>query len=274
VNVATTLREQRKFKDAVPAYTAAAQVLPNNPAVYVGLLDCYLELGRQDEAMKALDKAAPLTLSGAGWNSLAWTLAHHSTQLDRAQRYAKAAISTESANLMTVTLDPLTHGVYARVNSLAATWDTMGWILFLRGDTASAETYLTPAWMTLQHPTIGDHLAELYEKLGRKDQALTYSGLAVAALQGMEYPQSSDFEAAANSRARIDRLAPSGTAKQILRQTAQVYRDGSSIAIPNQGAQSGKAEFAIMQTEDSKTAQARLITGDTALQPLATAVAA
>ncbi len=45
LNVAATLAEQRKLKDAATAYTAAAQVSPNNPAVYVGLLDCYLELG-------------------------------------------------------------------------------------------------------------------------------------------------------------------------------------------------------------------------------------
>jgi TonB family protein len=274
LNIATTLRDQKKFKDAITAFNAVEQVTPNNVAIYIGLLDCYLRLEMQDEAMKALDKAASLTSSGSGWNTLAWILARHNVQLERAERYARVAISTESASLMSVTLDPLSHGVYAHINSLASAWDTMGWIRFLRGDTASAEKYLTPAWIVLQHPTISDHLAQLYEKLGKKDQALSYSGLTVAAAQKMDHPQDSDLEATENARARIDRLAPAGSVKHLLETTAQQYANENTLAIPNQGGQNEKAGFAILQAQDSKPSQVRLITGDTALQSMAATVAA
>lgn len=272
IHVALVLKEQKKFKEAIAAYDAAVAVSPNNPGVYVGLLDCYLQLGMQDEATKALDKAASLTSSGADWNVLAWTLGKHNAELGRAERYAKAAVGMDSANLTTVSLDPLTHGVYGRLSALASAWDTLGWILFLRGDSASAEKYLMPAWIILQHPTVSDHLAELYEKQGKKDDALTYSGLTVAALKVTKYPQESDLEAAANARARIDRLAP-GAMKHILQQTAQSYADATSISIPNPSGQTGTADFAILQTQESKTAQTRLMGGDTALQSFAQEVA-
>ena len=273
LNVATTLRDQKKYKDAIAALDALEQVTPNNVSVYIGLLDCYLQLNMQDEATQALEKAASLTSTGSGWNTLAWTLVEHNVQLEKAERYARAAISTESANLISVTLDPLSHGVYAHINSLASSWDTLGWIRFLRGDTASAEKYLMPAWIVLQHPTISDHLAQLYEKLGKKDQALTYSGLTIAAGSKMDHPQDSDLEATENARARIDRSAPAGTAKEILEKTARQYTEANTLAMPNQGGQSGTADFAILQAQDKPSSQARLITGDPALQAMSAAVA-
>ncbi len=274
LNVAITLRDQKKYKDAITAFNAVAQVTPNNVAIYIGLLDCYLQLDMQDDAMKALDKAASLTSSGSGWNTLAWTLVQHNVHLERAERYARAAISSDSANLMSVTLDPLSHGVYAHINSLASSWDTLGWIRFLRGDTASAEKYLMPAWIVLQHPTISDHLAQVYEKLGKKDQALTYSGFTVAAGSKMDRPQDSDLEAIENARARVERLAPAGTAKQVLDKTARQYAEANTFTTANHGGQDGKADFAILQTQEKTSSQGRLITGDAALQSMASAVAA
>jgi hypothetical protein len=117
-------------------------------------------------------------------------------------------------------------------------------------------------------------LAELYEKLGRKDLALTFSGLTIASSQAMESPQNSDFDAVANSRARLHRLARPEEEKTLLEQTAQDYRDGSSVAVPNGSAQKGRAEFAILQTQPNTASQARRITGDAALQSFASAVAA
>jgi len=272
-NVALVLRDQRKYQEAIVAYQQAIEVSPNNSTYHAGLLDCYLALGMQDEAAKTADKTAALTTSGAGWNGLAWTLAEHNSQLDRAQRYAKLAIASESANLMTVTLDPLTPDVYARVRSLVASWDTLGWILFLRGDNSSAEKYLLAAWNSSQDPTVGDHLAQAYEKLGHSDDALKYSALTIAALPAMELPQNSDFDAASNSRERIDRLTSSEVARKLLRDTARTYSQQNSVTIPNQSKQSGKAQFAILQAQEGNKLEARLVIGDPPLQSFASAVA-
>jgi TonB family protein len=264
-NLATALQDQKKYKEAVTAYQDAANVMPDNVEIYRGLLDCYLELGMQDEATKAMDKTAALTSSASGWNSLAWTLARHNTQLDRAERYAKLSISLASSNMTAVSLDPLTPHVYGRVNSLAATWDTLGWILFLRGDAAVAEKYMLASWRLSPNPTIGDHLAQIYEKLGHKDQALKYSSLAIAALEDQPFPPNDDLAASVDARERFARLAPSANAKQAVQDAAQILHSENSVAIPNQANQTGKAEFAILQAPDLTTSQARLISGDGSL---------
>ncbi len=51
--------------------------------------------------------------------------------------------------------------------------DTYGWILFRRGETEEALTYLEPAANVLStDPIVQYHLGRIYEKLGRKDDAI------------------------------------------------------------------------------------------------------
>jgi hypothetical protein len=145
--------------------------------------------------------------------------------------------------------------------------------LFLQGDNVSAEDYLKAAWLFSRHPTIADHLAQLYEKIGRQDAALKYSGLTIAALAAMDRPQSSDLDAAANSRERISRLALPGSANKLLQDTAQSYSNENSVAISNSAKLTGTAGFALLQGHEHETSQARLVTGDVALQRLAGTVA-
>ena len=58
------------------------------------------------------------------------------------------------------------------------TWDTKGWIEFKAGNLANAEKYVRSAWMLNQSPEVADHLGQIYEKLGRKQDALKFYSLA------------------------------------------------------------------------------------------------
>src|SRR5260370_40443592 len=106
----------------------------------------------------------------------------------------------ESSSLVAVSLDPLTPGAYGRTVSLAAAWDTLGWILFQRDDFAAAQEYIMASWKLSPNPTVSDHLAELSEKLGRKEDALRYAALAVAAGQALSQAQDSDESARPGGR--------------------------------------------------------------------------
>ncbi|MGB9255266.1 MAG: TonB family protein [Candidatus Korobacteraceae bacterium] len=272
-NIGRTLKDQKKYREAIAAYQEAIQASPKIGSNYRELADCYFELGMRDEALQAVDKAAALSTSPSGWNSLAWVLAERNVQLDHAERYAKLAISMESATLMSVTLDPLTPDIFGKLSSLSATWDTLGWICFLRGDTANAEQYLLAGWTMNQDPTISDHLAQLYEKAGRKEDALKYSGYTIAALQLIDSPQQSDTDAASASRERIARLDPPGGSKKFLQETAQQFHNQSTISIPNSAKQAGTAQFALLQKQGDSTLQARLMAGDDNLKSFGTTIA-
>jgi TonB family protein len=221
MNLADNLRLEKKCDQAIPEYQLAAQLTPENAGPHTGLARCYFDHGQQDSGIAELNNAAALTSTGPGWNILAWTLAERNLQLDRAEQYAKLAVSMESSSLAAVSLDPLTPGAYGRTRALAAGLDTLGWVLYLRGDFTSAEKNITAAWTLSRSPTSCDHLAQLSEKLGRRGDSLKYSALTVATGEVLSEAQESDGDAVADSRARLVRLAPSPAVLNQVSQEAQ-----------------------------------------------------
>ena len=69
----------------------------------------------------------------------------------------------------------------ALVISLAAQWDTLGWVHFQRGNLDQAEQFIRAAWLLGQHGEVGDHLAQVYEKRGEKEKAIQTYAQALAA---------------------------------------------------------------------------------------------
>jgi hypothetical protein len=75
----------------------------------------------------------------------------------------------------------LTMKQWGEVASLSSYWDTLGWVYFQKGDLQKAARYIDSAWLLDQQCTVGDHLAQVYEKLGEKDRAIHAYALALAA---------------------------------------------------------------------------------------------
>ena len=266
MNLAASLHSQHKCDQAIPEFQLAAALTPENAGPHAGLAQCYFDQGKQEIGIAELDKAAALTSSGPGWNHLAWIMAEHQVQLKLAEQHARLAISTDSTVLDAVSLDPLTPGTFGRTRSLAAAWDTLGWILFLRGDLGSAERYVLAAWTLSGNATISDHLAQLYEKLGRKEEVLGYSALAVAEGERSSEQQDSDVVAVSNSRQRQARLAPSSADASQIIPAQQRLEQQDSITLPNPAKHSGTAEFALLRIHGQSSAKARWMTGDPALK--------
>src|SRR5271166_3425285 len=274
MNLASSLRSQQKCDQAIPEFQLAVELTPESAGPHAGLAQCYLDQGKQEPGIAELDKAAALTSSGPGWNSLAWTMAEHQVQLERAEQYARLAVSMDATGLTLVSLDPLTPGAFGRTRALTAAWDTLGWILFLRGDFTSAEKYIMASWTLSRSPTVSDHLAQLAEKLGRKDDAVKYSTLAVAGGQASA-AQDSEGDAVSNSTARLLRLAPSSTASNQISQNEQQWLEQQdSFALPNPAKHAGSAEFALLRIHGQSSAKARWMAGDPSLKDFESEVAA
>jgi tetratricopeptide (TPR) repeat protein len=60
----------------------------------------------------------------------------------------------------------------AGVMALSSYWDTLGWVAFKRGDIEKAEKYIRASWRLSQGGEVGDHLAQIFEKKGRKADAV------------------------------------------------------------------------------------------------------
>jgi tetratricopeptide (TPR) repeat protein len=180
-NLGQMYDEMHKYDLAAPELEKATSLAPDRPDLEVTLGDAYLNLGQDDKALATFDHAVELSATPLVWNNIAYQLSLKKSHLDRAQQYAESAVSATAAALRNVSLDRLTRDELPLVTSLVAYWDTLGWIHFDRGNLDKAEKYVSAAWTLGHHAEVGDHLGQIYEKRGEKDQALRTYALSMNA---------------------------------------------------------------------------------------------
>jgi transglutaminase-like putative cysteine protease/predicted Zn-dependent protease len=114
-------------------------------------------------------------------NDAAYELANAGVELPLAESSCRKSLDMLETQLAQTTLGNLSREDLQRVNLLTAAWDTMGWIYFREGNLPMAEKYIAAAWASTQHSEVGDHLAQVYEKEGRLQDAADIYSLAAAA---------------------------------------------------------------------------------------------
>jgi TonB family protein len=270
-NLGSALYQQKKYADAAAELAKAMEITPANSGVLLVLAECDLELGNQQKAVDEFSRAAGAASSPAVWNNAAYQLATHNVQLDRAQKWAESAVEIESAGLRDVSLGHLTLVQMDRARALAVYWDTLGWVHFVRGDAQGAEPYIRASWTS--HPTavVGDHLGQVYEKLGHRDEAL-YS-YAAALVCSRTSDESAEQEAGPELMQRMLRIGgvkfnPDSTVEIGKKELAPLQ----SVSVPNPDKLSGSGDFVLLVAKPNKVVDVRQITGDATLKPLTVAL--
>ena len=175
------LVEWRKYKEAVPELEQAISLTPEEELLHVSLGRAYLNLGESEKSIKAFEEALKLDRSPLVLNDIAYYLAVQGVQLDKALGYAESAVTSVANSLRNVETSTLTLDDLRNVSSLAAYWDTLGWVYFKKGDLDAAEKYLKAAWVLQQHSEVGHHVGAVAEKRGNKQEAIRlYAQGAVA----------------------------------------------------------------------------------------------
>ena len=195
-NLGLVYRDMHRYVDAVLELEKAISLTPENPALHVGLGEAYLQLGQEEKALTAFDKGLEIAPAPPVWNNIAYQLALKGAHLERAQQYAESAVAATAAALRNAALERLRPEDLASVIGLSAYWDTLGWVHFQKGDLHAAEKYVRASWVLAQHSEVGDHLGQIYEKSGRKQDALHTYALALSATRPV-----------AETRVRLARLA-------------------------------------------------------------------
>ena len=188
--LANALMEQRKFVEAVPELEKSASLQPRNGELQTQLGRAYLEIGQNDKGMAAFDKAVELSNTAEVWNNVAYELARHKVQLDRAQQYAESAVAEIAAQLRNADPDHLKLEDYSRVSEISSYWDTLGWVHFAKGNMSMAEKYVAAAWQLNHYGECGDHLGQIYEKTGHADKAAQMYAMAFATKHS--YPEAKE----------------------------------------------------------------------------------
>jgi len=180
-NLGMLYREQKKYAEAVPELEKATTLTPNNPLLHVSLGQCYLNLNQVEKAMEAFDKGVELAPAPPVWNNVAYELSLRKVRLERAQQYAESAVAATAAYLRNVQLERVSLTDLQQVSALATYWDTLGWVYFQSGNVEKAEKFVRAAWLLGQHGEVGDHLGQIYERQGRKVEAIKAYAQALVA---------------------------------------------------------------------------------------------
>ncbi len=176
-------QESHQYDKAAPELEKAASLKADDAGLQINLGNAYLNLGQDDNALAAFDRAIQISATPEVWNDIAYQLSLKQVHLDRAQQYAESAVTAIANALRNLTLDQLSDRDLALVSELDANWDTLGWVYFARGDLAKAEKYVNAAWLLGEHGEVGDHLAQIYEKRGRKDEAINTYAMALSGIR-------------------------------------------------------------------------------------------
>ncbi len=180
-NLGRVYAEQHRDSAAVPELEQAITISADDPQLHVDLGKAYLATHHADKAQAEFNRAIELAPVPAIWNNVAYAYAVEGANLDNAQEYARSAVDATTAGLRNLSLDRVGLKDAAAVTSLGAFWDTLGWVYFRKGNLPEAERYVRAAWLLNFNGEEGDHLAQIEERLGRKQDATHTYALALAA---------------------------------------------------------------------------------------------
>jgi tetratricopeptide (TPR) repeat protein/transglutaminase-like putative cysteine protease len=256
------LLAQHQYSEAVPELDKAAVLAPESPGLQISLGQALLSSGQKDKALEAFQKGMDLDHSPATWNNVAGHLAAANIELESAARYAQSAISATDANLRNIQLARLSLDDLNQTANIGKYWDTLGWVYFKKGDLDRAERFIRAAWLLDQQGEVGDHLAQLYEKKGQKQQAIGLYAEAIAA--PLPDPE---------SRARLTLLL--GENSQIDALVAQAKGrlvKSRTLAAGKWLTEKAEADFFVLLapgTKATKVEAVKFITGSADLRPFA-----
>jgi tetratricopeptide (TPR) repeat protein len=257
-SLASLYLQQRNYEAALAQLERAVTLRPDDPWVQLQLGKAQLNLKHETEAMAAFDRAVELAPNPTTWNDIAYELSQKAVHLDRALQYAESAVSTAAAASRTLDGSRLDAKAIQLANSLAAYWDTLGWVHFARGDLARAEPLVEASWRLAQHSEVGDHLAQIYEKTGRREEAIMTYAMALGAERPTEEIRKR-FAALLGDRGSVD--------AEVARHS-QALMKARMLQLTTPGVRGKTAEVAILFSSAAGVESVKLVGGDESLRAL------
>ncbi len=196
-NLASCLMRLDRYQETVSLLEIAVKSNPERAGLQRELGSAYLKSGNEEKALTAFRRAVEAD-SGSDelnidkLNEIAYELAEEKKGLPQALEYAEKAVREAEEESSKIQVSQLKMQDFGVSNTLAAYWDTLGWVHFALGNTDKAEKYLKAAWAVRQSAVVGDHLGQVYEKQGKKQQAARAYRLALQVISGNADPELRD----------------------------------------------------------------------------------
>jgi tetratricopeptide (TPR) repeat protein len=186
-----------------------------------------------------------------------------------ALEYAEKAVRGEEEASAKVKLSDLKNEDLGYTPSLAAYWDTLGWVHFRMGSYEKAEKYLNAAWTLSEGSVVADHLGQVYEKQGKNQAAIRAYQLALAVSTGK--PGAADR--LAETRARLEHLHPGGSAFKVLFAATDELSTIRTFKVAQLTDGSASAEYFLLLAPGPRVEDVKFISGSDALKSAAKVIA-
>lgn len=171
VNLGSLLIERKRPVEAIEPLKKAVSLDGNDAWSELTLGRAYAAAGKGAEALAAFERTVTIAPNPVMWNNAAWFMAEHDLAFDRAFEYAQSATTAAAASTLLLSLDKPAGPQLSLTSSLAAYWDTLGWVEFKRGNVESALGYLQASWQVREEAIVGEHLGRVLERLKRPGEA-------------------------------------------------------------------------------------------------------
>jgi tetratricopeptide (TPR) repeat protein len=251
--------EQGRHEEALAALERGIAITPKDTRALMGIARTYLALKREDDAVAAFGRVVEAAPNPGTWNNSAWWLADAGVKLDVALDYAQKAVASATAVMKGRSLEGVKREQLGAVVALGSFWDTLGWVHFRRGDLPKALSYLQAAWALAQQGIMAEHVGEVREGMGRKDEAIRAYRWAVIA-------DPKPVEAAGKRLAALGQAGDTPTSRGAMQSDLIAQR---TVPLPKLAGARGTSEYLLLVDGTGKIVDARFASGDAALKPVA-----
>jgi Flp pilus assembly protein TadD len=183
------LSSQEDYAGAVSAGEAGIAGLPVNQLdqpkdedLRFALGSAEMKAGMKQKGSVTLTEILKNTENSSMINSSAYELALAGEQLELGQSKVRMVLAKMADESKSWTLDERLATLRGKSQLMAATWDTLGYILFRDGKFAEAENYVQAAWMNRRDAEVGEHLGDLLAARGDHTGAGKLYKLAIVAI--------------------------------------------------------------------------------------------
>ena len=249
----------KQYDKAIAELETAAAISPDDASIAFNLGRAYMKANQTEPATKAFEKSAQLQPVPFRWNAVAYEMSVDKLDLAQAEKYAQNAIGATVLQMRDTSLDHLTREDSFNASRIASYWDTWGWIRFQKGDLVEAEKYIRCAWASHPLGVNSDHLGQIYEKQGRRADAIRMYEMALAA-DASSTETRDRLVALVGRDANVDKLVEEGR---------NLLKESSTVTVKNAHQAEGFAEFWILLSPGPAVLGAKFISGDDELSPFA-----
>jgi uncharacterized protein HemY len=221
-----SLQAESSVPDAIATLRRAEAASAKSQTIPTVLASFLIRDHENSEAAAILKKQLADADDPGTLNNASYLLAETGTDMAFAEQKTRQALQSLDSQSGEASIGEANAQSFQRSSLLAATWDTLGYILAQENKLDDARGYIEAAWANRSATDIGDHYGQLLEKLGKPGEALHVYQLAVSLAP--KAPESTELS---DAKTAITRLEKAGI-KPIANSAATSQQEDRTFHLP------------------------------------------